>query len=84
VGFASSDPLCGRRIALVGLTSHLVAEPKSDMTASEKKNPPSLIIALTLLVGLGGGAAAILNALHRRAPALGAVEAYYTEFLMQR
>jgi len=29
------------------------------MTASEKKNSPFLIIALTLLLGLGGGAAAM-------------------------
>jgi len=149
------------------------------MTASEKKNSPFLIIALTLLLGLGGGAAAmaflrpavpksqesngassvkavlhletftvdmsspdqkvylrvgidlglahdlkgqddggtptalvrdtilgvlmaskpddlisgdgkqklkdqILNALHKRAPGVGALEVYYTEFLMQR
>ena len=175
----SGNPLRGRPIAFVCLTSHLVETPKSDMTASEKKNSPLLLIALTLILGLGGGVAAmaflhpaapksqepdspssvkavlhletftvdmsspdqkvylrvgidvglghdmkgqddggtptalvrdtilgvlmaarpddlisgdgkqklkeqILNALHKRAPGLGALEVYYTEFLMQR
>jgi len=59
LALASQAALHGLAIAFVCLTSHLVYGPQSDMTDSETKKSPFFMIALTLLLGLGGGAAAM-------------------------